>query len=141
MTPEQYRARLDAGRERPLWRWILLALSPSLVYLAVASLCALISVLTLFGVLLGLVVPLVALFMLARLADDFFTVRDDRSTFRRVLFFLGFGLVNAMIWFGGCGLTMIGPGGFGPMPPKPRPAVEAPAATPSDPPATSEASP
>ena len=52
-----------------------------------------------------LVVPLLALVVLVKLANQFFEARNDPSQLGRFLFVVGFGLVNAAIWFGGCSIT------------------------------------
>jgi hypothetical protein len=97
---------MAALRQRPLWRWILLALSPSLAYVGFASFSFVVPPLAGLSVFMGvLVIPLVALGVLVHLANSFFEARNDPSALGRFLFVVGFGLVNAVIWFGGCSIT------------------------------------
>lgn len=91
--------------ERPLSRWVLLALSPMLGYDALAALGFLHEDLAAFGVIVGLAVPLVALVMLILLANSYYSARGDGSFRSRALFVLGFGVVNAVLWLGGCAMT------------------------------------
>lgn len=97
---------MTAVRQRPLWRWILLALSPSLAYVGFASLSFAVPLLAGVSVLVGtLLVPVIALGVLVNLANSFFEARNDPSQLGRFLFVVGFGLVNAVIWLGGCSIT------------------------------------
>jgi putative Mn2+ efflux pump MntP len=95
---------------RPLWKWVLLAIVPSLASVA----AAVVSDLThRFGdarsrgsfdepmVVIQLLMPLVGLFYLLGLSSTY--VKSGRSS-NWVGFVLGYGVLNTLIWFAGCSL-------------------------------------
>jgi hypothetical protein len=92
--------------ERPLWKWVLLALSPALAYDALASLSPLSREIASFNMFVGMLMPFVIIIGLIVLANRFFKARGDASVGSRVLFVLGFGLLNAGLWLGGCAMTL-----------------------------------
>lgn len=94
--------------ERPLWLWVLLAVSPSLAYDALAAVSTLSKDLKDLSVVVGLGVPLVVLVVLIILANGFFSERANPSIGARVMFVLGFGVLNAALWLGGCAMTIDG---------------------------------
>jgi Na+-translocating ferredoxin:NAD+ oxidoreductase RnfE subunit len=93
-------------RERPLWQWVLLALSPSLAYDVVAASSMVFEPLKELSVLVGLALPLVVLVVLIILANAFFKARNNPSFAARGGFVLGFGALNALLWLGGCAMTI-----------------------------------
>lgn len=97
---------MSEPRERPLWLWILLALSPSLGYVGFAALSFVWPDVAIASVFLGIfVVPLLTILVLVRLADRFCTAHEDPSACSRALFVAGFALVNGLVWWGGCSIT------------------------------------
>ena len=92
--------------ERPLWLWVLLAVSPSLAYDALAAASTFSEPLKELSVVVGLGLPLVVLVVLIILANGFFGARANPSLGARVMFVLGFGVLNAALWLGGCALTI-----------------------------------
>jgi hypothetical protein len=93
-------------QERPLWQWVLLALSPALAYDVLAALSMLIEPVKELSVVVGLALPLVVLVVLIILANKFFKARDNPSLGARFGFVLGFGALNALLWLGGCAMTI-----------------------------------
>jgi len=97
---------VTAPVERPLWEWVLLALSPALAYDVLAAASMLFEPLKDLSVLAGLALPLVVLVVLIILANSFFTARQNASLGARFGFVLGFGALNALFWLGGCAMTI-----------------------------------
>jgi hypothetical protein len=92
--------------ERPLWKWVLLALSPALAYDALAALSPLNQAFASLSMFVGLLLPFVILIVLISLANRFIKARGEGSLGPRVLFVLGFGVLNAALWLGGCAMTI-----------------------------------
>ena len=108
--PESTTASSSPATTRPLWRWILRALAPTLAYLGLVALSLAVpwDVLMFANLTVGaLVGPPLTLFWLIRTADEFCRERGHPSREARVLFVLGFGLVSTLLWFGGCGSTLV----------------------------------
>lgn len=95
-------------RDRPLWQWVLLALSPALAYDALAALSGLSESVRGLSVMTGLFVPFLALGVLIVVANAFYKARNNPAVSSRVWFVLGFGVVNAVLWLGGCAMTIDG---------------------------------
>lgn len=97
---------------RPLWKWVLLAILPSLASVAAAVVSDLTHRFSEPGnrdsldepmVVIQLLMPLVGFFYLLGLSSTY--VKSGRSS-NWVGFVLGYGVLNTLIWFAGCSLQM-----------------------------------
>lgn len=94
-----------APRPRPLSHTIALALSPALAYVAFTSLSFVWPQLAPLGFLVGvLVVPIATIVVLVRLAAHEQATRGP-AAMSTPLFVIGFLVLDALIWFGGCTIT------------------------------------
>jgi hypothetical protein len=89
----------------PMWRWILRALSPSLVYLLISPIGLLeqewATAISLAGFFLMPAITLVALLVVSRL---FYEDVPEPHAVGRFWFIVGFGVLNGFIIFAGCAL-------------------------------------
>lgn len=97
---------MEEQAERPLWKWVLLALSPALAYDALAALSPLDRSIASLSMFVGLLLPFVILIVLISLANRFYKARGDGSASERAFFVVGFGVANAVLWLGGCAMTI-----------------------------------
>jgi len=91
---------------RPLWQWIALAIAPGLLCDAVAVFAkAMKSDFLAFCLLL---MPLAILIHLIVLSGQFYGARQPRRAGSRILFVVGFGIVNAFLWGSSCAIVLNG---------------------------------
>jgi phosphoglycerol transferase MdoB-like AlkP superfamily enzyme len=100
--------------QRPLWKWVLLAIVPSLVSAAAA-------VFSWFShwldpkhdgyegpmIVIQLLAPVIGFFYLIVLSGKYTKVEAYKDA-SRVMFVFGYGALNTVIWLAGCSLQMSG---------------------------------
>lgn len=98
--------------QRPLWKWVLLAIVPSLVSAAAAVFSWFIYWLDPKNddyaepvVVIQLLAPVFGLFYLVILSGKY-TKLEAYKDASRVMFVFGYGALNTVIWIAGCSLQM-----------------------------------